>query len=117
MSLIKHSYCVLWLKMNCLFQNLYQQGARTFWIHNTGPIGCLPVTLHYYHKPMSGILDEHGCVIAQNDVAKEFNRQLKSGVIKLREQLPDAALTYVDVFAAKYKLISNPKKHGNTSFS
>uniref|UniRef100_A0A2N9FU00 Uncharacterized protein n=1 Tax=Fagus sylvatica TaxID=28930 RepID=A0A2N9FU00_FAGSY len=93
-------------------QNLYQQGARTFWIHNTGPIGCLPVTLHYYHKPMSGILDEHGCVIAQNDVAKEFNRQLKSGVIKLREQLPDAALTYVDVFAAKYNLISNPKKHG-----
>ncbi|KAM4124777.1 hypothetical protein ACB094_01G256900 [Castanea mollissima] len=93
-------------------QHLYQGGARSFWIHNTGPIGCLPLTLHYYHQPMPGILDEHGCVIAQNDVAKEFNWHLESRVIKLREQLPDAALTYVDVFAAKYKLISNAKKQG-----
>lgn len=64
---------------------------------------------------MPGILDEHGCVIAQNDVAKEFNWHLESSVIKLREQLPNAALTYVDVFAAKYKLISNAKKQGSTS--
>lgn len=97
-----------------LFQHLYQNGARTFWIHNTGPIGCLPVTQHYYHRQMPGILDQHGCVIAQNDMAKEFNNQLKSAVIKLSEQLPDAALTYVDVFAAKYKLIGNAKKQGNT---
>ncbi|KAK7829575.1 gdsl esterase/lipase [Quercus suber] len=93
-------------------QHLYQGGARSFWIHNTGPIGCLPMTLQYYRQPMPGILDEHGCVIAQNDVAKEFNWHLESRVIKLREQLPDAALTYVDVFAAKYKLISNAKKQG-----
>ncbi|XP_059452050.1 GDSL esterase/lipase At5g14450-like [Corylus avellana] len=93
-------------------EHLYQNGARTFWIHNTGPIGCLPVTQHHYHRPMPGILDQHGCVIAQNDMAKEFNRKLKSAVIKLREQLPDAAFTYVDVFAAKYKLIGNAKKQG-----
>lgn len=74
----------------------------------------MPVTLHYYHGPMPGILDEYGCVIAQNDMAKEFNRQLKSSVTKLRTQLSDAALTYVDVFAAKYELISNAKKEGNT---
>lgn len=74
----------------------------------------MPVTLHYYHGPMPGILDEYGCVIAQNDMAKEFNGQLKSSVTKLRTQLSDAALTYVDVFAAKYELISNAKKEGNT---
>lgn len=106
--------CVM-AKSQPSFQHLYQGGARSFWIHNTGPIGCLPVTLHYYHQPMPGILDEHGCVIAQNDVAKEFNWHLESRVIKLREQLPNAALTYVDVFAAKYKLISNAKKQGSTS--
>jgi hypothetical protein len=105
--------CVMAKNQLYIFQRLYQNGARTFWIHNTGPIGCLPVTQHYYHRPMPGILDQHGCVIAQNDMAKEFNRKLKSAVIKLREQLPDAAFTYVDVFAAKYKLISNARKQGN----
>ncbi|KAF5479702.1 hypothetical protein F2P56_000501 [Juglans regia] len=93
-------------------QHLYQEGARAFWIHNTGPIGCLAVTLNYYHRPLSGILDQHGCVIAQNNMAEKFNRQLKKGIISLREQLPDATLTYVDVFAAKYKLIRNAKKEG-----
>jgi hypothetical protein len=97
-----------------LYQHLHEQGARTFWIHNTGPIGCLPVTQHYYHHPMPGILDQHGCLISQNEMAKEFNRQLKRRVTKLRAQLPGAALTYVDIFAAKYKLISNAKKQGNS---
>ncbi|KAL4653297.1 hypothetical protein ACB092_01G292800 [Castanea dentata] len=93
-------------------KHLHEQGARNFWIHNTGPIGCLPVTQHNYHHPMPGILDQHGCLIAQNDMAIEFNRQLKRRVTKLRTQLPGAALTYVDIFAAKYKLISNPKEQG-----
>ncbi|XWS30419.1 hypothetical protein CRYUN_Cryun24cG0116100 [Craigia yunnanensis] len=92
-------------------QNLYEHGARTFWIHNTGPIGCLPVSLHYHDiKPEE--LDKQGCLKAQNDYAIEFNRKLKDRVIKLRAELPHAALTYVDIYAAKYKLIGNAKKQG-----
>lgn len=45
-------------------------------------------------------------------MAKEFNRQLKETVDKLRTELPLAAITYVDMFAAKYSLISNAKKQG-----
>ncbi|KAL5572812.1 hypothetical protein UlMin_022409 [Ulmus minor] len=93
-------------------QNLYNQGARAFWIHNTGPIGCLPVTLHYIHNQIPGYVDEIGCVKAQNDMAKEFNKQLKQKVTQLRTELPLAALTYVDMYAAKYELISNAKKQG-----
>lgn len=95
-------------------QNLYEKGARTFWIHNTGPIGCLPVALHYIHEPVApGILDPSGCVKAQNDMAEEFNRQLKQEVVKLREELPLVALTYVDMFAARLELITNAKKQGD----
>ncbi|KAF7129793.1 hypothetical protein RHSIM_Rhsim10G0017300 [Rhododendron simsii] len=42
-------------------------------------------------------------------MAVEFNRQLKDRVNKLRAELPLAALTYVDVYTAKYGLISNTK--------
>ncbi|XVF60192.1 hypothetical protein PTKIN_Ptkin08bG0024700 [Pterospermum kingtungense] len=92
-------------------QHLYEHGARAFWIHNTGPIGCLPVSLHYHDiKPKE--LDKQGCLKAQNDYAKEFNRKLKYRVIKLRKELPHAAITYVDIYAAKYELIGNAKKQG-----
>lgn len=91
------------------FQNIYQQGGRAFWIHNTGPIGCLP--LHVI-KNRNSTLDEQGCVKSQNDVAAEFNKQLKENVIKLRSELPEAAITYVDIYATKYGLISNAQKLG-----
>ncbi|KAG6720087.1 GDSL esterase/lipase At5g14450-like [Carya illinoinensis] len=93
-------------------QRIYQQGGRAFWIHNTGPIGCLPVNLFYIQNPPAGFLDQYGCVKAQNDMAVEFNRHLKDRVIKLRAELPQAAITYVDVYAAKYGLISNAKNQG-----
>lgn len=95
---------------NMLSKNLHAQGARTFRIHNTGPVGCLPVTLHYHYSPDN--LDEQGCVKAQNDAALEFNRQLKDRVLKLRVELPNARITYVDMFAAKYELIGKAKRLG-----
>ncbi|CAK9169220.1 unnamed protein product [Ilex paraguariensis] len=92
-------------------QQLYKKGARVFWVHNTGPIGCLPYNEIYY-QPKPGNLDGNGCVVSQNEVAQEFNRQLKDRVSQLRAQLPHAAFTYVDVYSAKYTLISNAKNQG-----
>ncbi|XP_030953967.1 GDSL esterase/lipase At3g27950-like [Quercus lobata] len=89
---------------------LYKEGAIVFRVHNTGPIVCLPYSVIYQSK--SGNLDQIGCVKPQNKVAQEFNRQLKDMVFQLRAQLPNAAFTYVDVFSAKYDLISNAKNEG-----
>ena len=69
------------------------------------------MSLHY-HDIKSEELDKQGCLKAQNDYSIEFNRKLKDRVIKLRAELPHAALTYVDIYAAKYKLIGNAKKQG-----
>ncbi|KAI4366870.1 hypothetical protein MLD38_022680 [Melastoma candidum] len=93
-------------------QNIYDRGGRSFWIHNTGPIGCLPTNFFYNHNPPPGYLDDHGCVKTQNEMAIELNRQIKEMVIKLRGQLKDAAITYVDVFTAKFGLIGNAKAEG-----
>lgn len=57
-------------------------------------------------------MDQNGCVKSHNEVAKEFNRQLKYRVSQLRKQLRDAVLTYTDIYTAKYLLISEAKKQG-----
>lgn len=99
------------LTLALVFQQLYKEGARIFWVHNTGPIGCLPYNVLYDHsKP--GNLDQNGCVKPQNEVAQEFNRQLKDKVSQLNTQLPHSAFTYVDMYSAKYQLVSNAKNQG-----
>ncbi|KAK3026026.1 hypothetical protein RJ639_042518 [Escallonia herrerae] len=92
-------------------KKLHQQGARAFWIHNTGPIGCLPILL-INSPPKTGNADQNGCVKSYNDLAQEFNKQLKDKVSQLRMELQDALITHVDMYLAKYSLISEAKKQG-----
>ncbi|XP_048230173.1 GDSL esterase/lipase At3g27950 isoform X4 [Ricinus communis] len=89
---------------------LYEEGARIFWVHNTSPIGCLPYSAIYNSKP--GNRDQNGCVKSQNEVAQEFNKQLKNTVLELTSRLLHSAFTYVDVYSAKYQLISTAKSQG-----
>ncbi|WCJ30081.1 GDSL esterase/lipase At5g14450 [Euphorbia peplus] len=49
---------------------------------------------------------------SSNEMAVEFNTKLKDRVIKLRTEHPEAALTYVDVHAAKLELITKAKTLG-----
>lgn len=94
-----------------LIQKLYQKGVRIFWIHNTGPIGCLPfLVVTYPPKPEDA--DQNGCIKSYNEVAQEFNKQLKKEISKLRDQLSGAALFHVDIYSAKYSLISEASKYG-----
>ncbi|KAK7369305.1 hypothetical protein VNO80_11341 [Phaseolus coccineus] len=94
-----------------VIKGVHGAGGRAFWIHNTGPLGCLPYMLDRY--PMSPAqMDEFGCAKPFNEVAQYFNKRLKESVEKLREELPDAKITYVDVYRVKYRLISQAKKYG-----
>ncbi|XVE92319.1 hypothetical protein REPUB_Repub01dG0086500 [Reevesia pubescens] len=92
-------------------KRVYNQGGRAFWIHNTGPAGCLPYVLDRF-LITSGQVDKYGCASPFNEVAQYFNQRLKDVVIQLRKQLPLAAITYVDVYSVKYTLISQAKKLG-----
>uniref|UniRef100_A0A7C9ATI2 Alpha-L-fucosidase n=1 Tax=Opuntia streptacantha TaxID=393608 RepID=A0A7C9ATI2_OPUST len=92
-------------------ERLHQLGARIFWVHNTGPLGCLPYLLmRYPSKPEN--LDETGCIKSYNELAQEFNQQLKDRINTLRIKLEHSLLVYVDVYSAKYSLISNAKQDG-----
>ncbi|XVF43886.1 hypothetical protein PTKIN_Ptkin02bG0076800 [Pterospermum kingtungense] len=92
-------------------ENLYQEGARIFWIHNSGPLGCLPILIGSF-PPKRENTDPIGCSKPHNEVAQEFNKQLKDMISQLRAKLVGAKLTYVDVYSAKYSLISKTNKYG-----
>lgn len=72
--------------------------------------------MFYMGIPAPGYLDKSGCVKAQNEMAMEFNRKLKETVINLRKELTRAAITYVDVYSAKYEMMSNPKRLGSQEY-
>lgn len=87
------------------------QGGRSFWIHNTGPVGCYPYVMDRFPITAAQV-DKVGCASPFNNVAQFFNKKLKEAVAHLRDDLPEAAITYVDVYSLKYDLISHAKKHG-----
>ncbi|RVX22387.1 Esterase [Vitis vinifera] len=90
-------------------RRIYKSGARSFWIHNTGPIGCLAYILANFQAAQR---DSAGCSKPHNEVAQYFNYKLKEAVAQLRKDFPLAAITYVDVYSVKYSLFSQPKKYG-----
>ncbi|KAI5355301.1 hypothetical protein L3X38_008196 [Prunus dulcis] len=89
-------------------KKIYDLGGRSFWIHNTGPIGCLPYILANFPSQK----DEAGCAKSHNEVAQQFNHNLKEATVQLRKDLRLAAITYVDVYSVKYSLYKEPKKYG-----
>uniref|UniRef100_A0A5B6ZC21 Alpha-L-fucosidase n=1 Tax=Davidia involucrata TaxID=16924 RepID=A0A5B6ZC21_DAVIN len=98
-------------QFNTIIKDIYGQGGRSFWIHNTGPVGCLPYVMDRL-LITAGQVDKVGCASPFNEVAQYFNLRLKEAVVQLRKHLPLAAITYVDVYSVKYSLISQAKKHG-----
>ncbi|XP_058195892.1 GDSL esterase/lipase At3g26430 isoform X1 [Rhododendron vialii] len=98
-------------QFSVVVKSIYAQGGRSFWIHNTGPVGCLPYVMD--RLPITaGQVDKAGCASPFNEVAQYFNKKLKEAVGRLRLDLPLAALTYVDVYSLKYSLISQAHHYG-----
>ncbi|XP_030449217.1 GDSL esterase/lipase At3g26430 isoform X1 [Syzygium oleosum] len=92
-------------------KKVYDEGGRSFWIHNTGPLGCLIYIMDRYH--LEAPEDEQGCLSPFNELAQSFNARLKQAVDSLRTELPLATITYVDVYSVKYNLITQAHKHGD----
>ncbi|KAH6762480.1 GDSL-like Lipase/Acylhydrolase superfamily protein [Perilla frutescens var. hirtella] len=90
---------------------IYDGGGRNFWVHNTGPLGCLPQKLALV-KNVSQDLDSFGCISSYNAAAKLFNEGLHRICTGLRSEMKDARIVYVDVFAIKLDVIANSTKYG-----
>ncbi|KAJ6380182.1 hypothetical protein OIU76_016772 [Salix suchowensis] len=92
-------------------KKLYDQGGRNFWIHNTGPLGCLAQNVARFGTDPSK-LDELGCVSGHNQAAKLLNLQLHALTKKLQGQYADSNITYVDIYTIKSNLIANYSRYG-----
>ncbi|KAI5658953.1 hypothetical protein M9H77_27746 [Catharanthus roseus] len=92
-------------------KELYDQGARNFWIHNTGPLGCLPQNIAKFGSDPSK-LDELGCVSTHNQASRLLNLQLYALSKKLQGNYTDANVTHIDVFSIKWNLYTNYSKYG-----
>lgn len=90
---------------------MYAHGGRSFWIHNTGPVGCLPYVMDRF--PITAAQnDKYGCASPYNQVSQYFNLGLEKAVMEMRKILPLSAITYVDIYSVKYYLISHAKELG-----
>ncbi|XP_010470378.1 PREDICTED: GDSL esterase/lipase At1g54790-like [Camelina sativa] len=92
-------------------RRLYDEGGRNFWIHNTGPLGCLAQNIAKFGTDPTK-LGEFGCVSSHNQAAKLFNLQLHALSKKIQAQFPDSNVTYVDIFSIKSNLIANYSRFG-----
>ncbi|KAK6911510.1 GDSL lipase/esterase [Dillenia turbinata] len=92
-------------------KRLYDEGARNFWIHNTGPLGCLTQNVAKFGTDPSK-LDQQGCVSGHNQAAQLFNLQLNALCKKLQGQYTDTNFTYVDIYTIKSNLIANYSRYG-----
>ncbi|KAH1081167.1 hypothetical protein J1N35_020928 [Gossypium stocksii] len=91
--------------------NIYEKGGKKFWVHNTGPLGCLPQKLTLLARNATE-LDEHGCLQPPNNAAKTFNAQLRVLCEQLRRELINVTIVYVDIYSIKYDLIANASNYG-----
>lgn len=113
--IIRSLFC-MWIKFrhsNCYsaMQEIHDQGGRKFWVHNTGPLGCLPQKLALAQNSSQN-LDSIGCISSYNAAAKLFNEGLLHMCTALRSEIKDASIVYVDVFAIKFDLIANSTTYG-----
>ncbi|XP_037452407.1 GDSL esterase/lipase At1g09390-like [Triticum dicoccoides] len=92
-------------------ETLYAHGARKFWIHGTGALGCLPQKLSIPRDDDSD-LDANGCLNKYNNVAKAFNEKLAETCNQLRQRMADAAIVFTDLYPIKYDLVANHSKYG-----
>ncbi|KAL5700733.1 hypothetical protein ACHQM5_026142 [Ranunculus cassubicifolius] len=98
-------------EISAAIMTVYEQGGKNFWIHNTGPLGCLPQKLSMVDKKDT-IYDQYGCIQSYNDAANIFNEGLQSLTNELRSKLKNVNVVYVDVYTIKYDLVANATNYG-----
>uniref|UniRef100_A0A1D1XYN6 GDSL esterase/lipase At2g23540 n=1 Tax=Anthurium amnicola TaxID=1678845 RepID=A0A1D1XYN6_9ARAE len=90
---------------------LYTLDARKFVVANVGPIGCIP-----YQKTINRI-QAGECVSLPNQLAVQYNGQLRDLLAELNDNLPDARFCLANVYDLVMGIITDYKSYGFTTAS
>ncbi|KAJ1699440.1 hypothetical protein LUZ63_007952 [Rhynchospora breviuscula] len=85
---------------------LYTLDARKFVVANVGPIGCIP-----YQKTINNVAQDE-CVSLPNQLARQYNGQLRDLLAELNDNLPGAKFCLANVYDLVYELINNYEHYG-----
>eukprot|EP00249_Psilotum_nudum_P034356 c53312_g1_i1 orf=170-1318(+) len=100
-------------ELGAAVQNLYNEGARIFFIANLAPAGCFPFILTNVAHNNSD-LDQNGCLKPYNTLASFYNDLLRAKLADLEVNLAGASVIYLDTNSIKYELLANASAHGFT---
>ncbi|MCO5553625.1 hypothetical protein L7F22_007150 [Adiantum nelumboides] len=84
---------------------LHKMGARNIVVTSIGPIGCIPAVVARRSK-------NGECVEFVNNLARNFNVQLKLLVSQLNAQLSGSNFFYAETFDSIFEYRNNPQKYG-----
>eukprot|EP00268_Persea_americana_P066164 TRINITY_DN8950_c0_g1_i1.p1 TRINITY_DN8950_c0_g1~~TRINITY_DN8950_c0_g1_i1.p1 ORF type:complete len:405 (-),score=61.35 TRINITY_DN8950_c0_g1_i1:197-1411(-) len=85
-------------------RKLHLLGARKVVFHGLGPLGC---------APSQRVKSKKGeCLKRVNDWVMQFNSRVRKLLQSLTSELPDAGLTYADIYTPVMDLIQKPQAYG-----
>lgn len=87
-------------------QRLYTLDARKFVVGNVGPLGCIP-----YQKSINRV-SPNECVTLANQLAMQYNTQLRTMLADLNKNLPGARFLLANVYDLVLELITNYNSYG-----
>ncbi|KAG8659040.1 GDSL esterase/lipase At5g08460 [Manihot esculenta] len=87
-------------------KNLYNMSVRKVVVMGLAPIGCAP---HYLwrHNSKNG-----ECITEINDMIMEYNFFMRYMIEELGQELPDAKLTFCDLYEGAMNIIKNHDRYG-----
>lgn len=85
-------------------------GARKIVVVSVGPIGCIPYERDL--NPTAG----NSCASRPNQMAQQFNTQLRSLIKDLSTNLKGSHFVYADAYSIVDDIIQNYRSYGNFIF-
>uniref|UniRef100_A0A7N0T4J7 Uncharacterized protein n=1 Tax=Kalanchoe fedtschenkoi TaxID=63787 RepID=A0A7N0T4J7_KALFE len=88
------------------FSELHALGARRMLIAGVPPLGCLPAI-----RTLKGG-KARDCAEKVNEASQLYNSKFKANLVSLKTKLPQANMTYIDLYDFILDIIQHPEQYG-----